>query len=259
VPLALEWHLDWVFFQGFLCSSLLYHPNIPRVFGQPCLLLNICFFEEILDRSCTRIAFFRASSAFDLFEAGLRSLELSLSGQQRLRYVRGRTSVPRTIAFGPAAPSICSRQDFGPSNRLFQASSAFKMFEAGLRSLESTLSGQQRLQDIRGRASGPQIVFFRASSAFEILDPSFSLSSCLFGSVVASENSSSSCEPLIHPFSGLSFELSTLLNQHARILVANNQFGCRMSNTKVSPRFAIPDGPVIVSNALCWKLSIPAV
>jgi hypothetical protein len=37
---------------------------------------------------------------------------------------------------------------------------------------------------------------------------------------------------------------------NARILVAIYQFGCRMSNTKVSPWFATLDGPVFVSSAL---------
>jgi hypothetical protein len=59
--------------------------------------------------------------------------------------------------------------------------------------------------------------------------------------------------------SKLSLELSMLLDQHARILVAIYQFGCRMSNTKVSPRFATPNGLVFVSNALCRKFSIPTV
>jgi hypothetical protein len=90
---------------------------------------------------------FRASSAFEIFE-------LYLSGQQRLRDIRGRTLVPRSypfrassafeifevglwsleaIPFGPAAPSRYSRFDFGPS--------------------KLSLSGQQRLRDIRGRIS----------------------------------------------------------------------------------------------------------
>jgi hypothetical protein len=100
-----------------------------------------------------------------------------------------------------------------------------------------------------------------------------------FGPVMPSKCTSSSCEPSNHPFqacsatmlfeygrlnprnaslgcyslhsvrvwadafSNLSFGLSTLLFQHARILVAIYQFGCRMSNTKVSPRFATPNGP----------------
>jgi hypothetical protein len=117
------------FLRGLLCSRLLRHPNLRRVFRRLCLLLNICSFEGILGRNCTRIA-----------------------------------------SFGPAAPSRYSRQGFGPSNYFFRASSAFKIFEAGLRYLELLLSGQQLLQDIRGRASVPRIVFFRASSAFKILE-----------------------------------------------------------------------------------------
>jgi hypothetical protein len=78
----------------------------------------------------------RASSAFNLFEAGLRSLELSFSGQQCLQVIRGRASVPRIVFLGPTVPSSYSRLGFSPSNCLFRASSAFKLFEAGLRSLE---------------------------------------------------------------------------------------------------------------------------
>jgi hypothetical protein len=36
-----------------------------------------------------------------------------------------------------------------------------------------------------------------------------------------------------------------------RIPVAIYQFGCRMSNTKISPQLATLDGPIIASNALC--------
>jgi hypothetical protein len=96
---------------------------------------------------------FRASSAFDVFETGFRSLELSLSGQQRLRCIRDRIPVPRVISFGPAAPSMYSRQYFGPSSYLFRASSAFDVFEIGLRSLE---------------------LYFRASSVFETSEAGFS-------------------------------------------------------------------------------------
>jgi hypothetical protein len=41
------------------------------------------------------------------------------------------------------------------------------------------------------------------------------------------------------------------LTLNARILVAIYQFGCRMSNTKVSPQLATLDGPTFVSGALC--------
>jgi hypothetical protein len=106
-----------------------------------------------LSKECPHI---RGSSRF---EVGLRSLKSPFSGQLRLQDIRGRASVPRIAFFGPAAPSRYSRQSFGPSNCLFRASSAFKIFEAGLRSLELPFLGQQRLQDIRGRASVPRIVF----------------------------------------------------------------------------------------------------
>jgi hypothetical protein len=45
-----------------------------------------------------------------------------------------------------------------------------------------------------------------------------------------------------------------MLTLNARILVAIYQFGCRMSNTKVSPQFATLDGPVFVSSALCREI-----
>jgi hypothetical protein len=102
---------------------------------------------------------FRARNACS-FDAGLWSLESSFSGQQCLQVIRGWTSVPRIVFFGPAVPSSYPRPDFGLSNRLFRASSAFKLFEAGLRSLESSFAGQQCLQVIRGRTSVPRIVFF---------------------------------------------------------------------------------------------------
>jgi hypothetical protein len=102
----------------------------------------------------------RASSASELFECGLRSLESSSSGQQRLRIILVRASVPRTVFFGPTVPSGYSRPGFGPSNHLFRVSSALRLFEAGLRSLESSFSGQQCLQAIRGWASVPRIVFY---------------------------------------------------------------------------------------------------
>jgi hypothetical protein len=80
-----------------------------------------------------------------LLRGNFRSLELSLSGQQCLPHIRGWASVPRIISFGPAVPSTYSRPGFGPLNYFFRASSAFKIFEAGLRSLELSLLGQQRL------------------------------------------------------------------------------------------------------------------
>jgi hypothetical protein len=92
--------------------------------------------------------FFWASSTFKIFEAGLQSLELLSSGQQRLQDIRGGALVPRIAFFGPAVPSRYSRRGFSPSNCFLRASSAFKIFEARLQSLELLSSGQQRLQDI---------------------------------------------------------------------------------------------------------------
>jgi hypothetical protein len=138
------------FSSGFWCSSFLCYPNTHEVFRQLCLLLNASNWVLRARNACS-------------FEAGLRSLELSLSGQQCLQVIRGWASVPRIVSFGPAVPSSYSRLGFGPSNCLFRAGSAFKLFEAGLRSLELSLSGQRCLQVIRGWASVPRIVFYSSA------------------------------------------------------------------------------------------------
>jgi hypothetical protein len=134
--------------------------------------------------------FLRASSAYELFECGLRSFESLPSGQQRLRIIRVRASVPQISSFGPAAPPNYSSAGFGPSNLFLRASSASELFECGFRSLESLPSGQQRLRIIRVRASvprtssfgpamppnyssagfGPSNLFLRASNAFELFE-----------------------------------------------------------------------------------------
>jgi hypothetical protein len=137
--------------------------------GQQCLqtirdwdsVPRIVFFGPAVPSNYSRPGFgpsdclFRASSAFKLFEIGLRSLELSFSGQQCLQVIRGWASVPRIVFFGPTVPSSYSRLGFGPLNCLLWASSAFKVFELELRSFESSLSGQQRLYTIRVWVSGP--------------------------------------------------------------------------------------------------------
>jgi hypothetical protein len=99
--------------------------------------------------------FFRASSAFKLFEAGLRSLELPLSGQQCLQVIRGWASVPQIASFGLAVPSSYSRSGFDPSNCLFRPSYAFKVSELELRTFESSLSSLQRHHAIRVQMSEP--------------------------------------------------------------------------------------------------------
>jgi hypothetical protein len=92
--------------------------------------------------------FLRASSAFEIFETGFRSLELFSSGQQRLRGIRGgasvprnvfsgqqclqatrgRASVPRIVFFGSAMHSKCSSLNCEPSNHPFRASNAVILF-----------------------------------------------------------------------------------------------------------------------------------
>jgi hypothetical protein len=82
------------------------------------------------------------------FFLGFASKTLS-SGQQCLQVIRGWASIPRFVFFGPAVPPSYSRLGFDPSICLLRVSSAFELFEVGLRSLELSSSGQQCLQSIR--------------------------------------------------------------------------------------------------------------
>jgi hypothetical protein len=88
-------------------------------------------------------------------------LETLSLGQQRLQVIRVRALVPRNSFFGPAAPSSYLSSGSGPSKLFLRVSSAFKLFEFGLWSLETLSSGQQCLQNIRAWASVPRIIFFR--------------------------------------------------------------------------------------------------
>jgi hypothetical protein len=211
----------------------------------------------------------RASSASILFECGRsvpRIASLGLQrlhiirvrasvpriaslGLQRLHIIRVRASVPRIVFIGPAAPPNYSSTGFGPSNHFLRASSAFILLKCGLRSLESSTSGQQRLYVIRLRASVPRIILFRPAAPLRYSSVGFDPSNRIFWPSVLSFYSDTDRCP-----SNLYFGLSMLSTQNARILVAIYQFGCRMSNTKVSPRFAIPNGPVFVSSALCREI-----
>jgi hypothetical protein len=96
---------------GFWCSSFLCYPNTHKVFRRLCLLLNASNWVLRARKACS------FGGAFDSW------LKLF-----------------RIVFFGPAVPSSYSRLGFGPSNCLFRASSAFKLFEAGLRSLELSFS-----------------------------------------------------------------------------------------------------------------------
>jgi hypothetical protein len=144
-------------------------------------VIRICteFFSTILSFYSSS-QFFRASSTFDVFEAGLWSLENISFGQQRLRDIRSRTSVPRAIPFGPAVPSRYSKQDFGLSKLSLSASSAFEIFEVGFRSLELSFSGQQRLRGIRSRTSVPRVISFGLAAPSRRLRQVSDLSSCFF-------------------------------------------------------------------------------
>jgi hypothetical protein len=173
--------------------------------------------ERLLIRGSLRIlvelvlnCVFRASSAFKLFGAGLRSPELCFSGHQCLQVIRGWASVPRIVfsgrqclqvirgwasvprivlfgpavpssysrlgfgpsncLFGPAVPSSYSRLGFGPSNCLFQASSAFRLFEAGLRSLELSFFRPAVPSGYSRLGFGPSNCLFRPSNAFKVFE-----------------------------------------------------------------------------------------
>jgi hypothetical protein len=75
----------------------------------------------------------RASSASELFEFGLRSLKTLSLGQQCLRIIQVRAPVPQIIFFGPAAPQLYSGLGFGPLELHLSAISVFILF--GCRSL----------------------------------------------------------------------------------------------------------------------------
>jgi hypothetical protein len=90
----------------------------------------------------------------------LDRLEILSSGQQCLQIIRAWASVPRIIFFGPAVPCNYSSLGFGPSNYLLRASSAFKLFGLGLRSLELSSLGQQHLCIIQVRGPVPRIILF---------------------------------------------------------------------------------------------------
>jgi hypothetical protein len=136
---------------GSGCSSFLCYPNTRKVFRRLFLLLNASNWVLRAKNACS-------------FEGVFYSW-LNLS---------------RIIFFGPVVPSSYSRPGVGPSNCLFRASSAFKLFEAGCRSLKLSFLGQQCLQVIRGWASVPRVV--------------------LFGPAMLSRHSSLNYEPSNHPF-----------------------------------------------------------
>jgi hypothetical protein len=119
------------------------------------LVSRIVFFGPVVPCSYPNLGFgplnrlHRASSAVKLFESGLWSLELSFSGLRCLAVTRTWALALRIVFIGLAVPSNYSRPGFGPSNCIFRASSASKLFEARSQPLELYSSGQQRLQVIQ--------------------------------------------------------------------------------------------------------------
>jgi hypothetical protein len=135
---------------------------------------------------------------------------------------------------------------FGPSNYPLRASSASALFECGLWSLELSSSGQQRLYVIRLWALVPRIILFGPAAPLRYSSVGFNPSNRIFRPSVLSFYSDTDRCP-----SNLYFGLSMLSSHLSQNMVATNWFGCRMSNTKVSPRLATPDGPVFISSVLC--------
>jgi hypothetical protein len=124
-------------------------------------------------------------------------------------------SIPRIISFGPAAPSSCSSD------------------KSWLH--ESLPLGTPHPYALQG-------LWYPFSAIIMI---NYGQQSPDFPSSGAIRASASVWVEILAPQNPCSFLFT-------RILVAIYQFGCRMSNTKVSPQLATLDGPVITSNALCW-------
>jgi hypothetical protein len=201
---------------------------------------------------------FRASSAFKIFKTGLRSLELSFLGPQRLQDIQGKASVPRIVSFGPAAPSRYSRPDFGPSNCLFGPTAPSRYLRPDF---------------------GPSNCLFRASSASNIFEAELRILELFFGSAVPSHCSRSGVDPLICLFRpSNAFKEFELEAADLRVIFfgsfsrANNaplstcpthggNIPVRMPYVKYEGKSTVcnTDGPVFVSNALCQKFSIPTV
>jgi hypothetical protein len=162
--------------------------------------------------------------------------------------------IPRIVPLGPAAPSYHSGW--------------------GLRSLKFFLFGQQRRWLIRvmdsdfmshlfmtypcaTRFAGPLVYYSRVfviiyqvyasghqRHYYDLLRASVPRFSLIRGQQRLSPNSGGSLN------SSKSYR-TLMLTLVCPNLVAIYQFGCRMSNTKISPQLATLDGPVIASNALC--------
>jgi hypothetical protein len=132
----------------FLCSSLLCHPNICRVFS-----MTLSFAERFEWGSSSKECLLLRGS----FRS--KSFRIVLSGQQCLQDIREGDSVLRIVFWASSASKIFEA-GLWSLELSFRASSASKIFEARFWSLELFLSGQQCLQDIRGGVADLRIIPF---------------------------------------------------------------------------------------------------
>jgi hypothetical protein len=131
--------------------------------------------------------------------------------------------------------------DFNPSNYSFRANNTMLLFESWILILQISPFRPAVPQVCLNNGllcSGHQCRYCNQPWASV---PGFSLNQ---GQQCLSLNSDGT-------FSSLKFSSTLMLTLDTRILVAIYLFGCRMSNTKVSPHIAILDGSVFVSSALC--------
>jgi hypothetical protein len=153
------------FFGSKLYSNHLFGPAAPTSYSRKDFGPSNCSFRasstfetfEVGLRSLESSS--RASSAFETFEVGLRSLESSSRA----------SSAFETFEMGLRSLKSSSR-----------ANSASRIFEEGLRSLELLLSGQQGLQDIWGRTSAPRVTSFGPAAPSRYSRQGFGPSDYLF-------------------------------------------------------------------------------
>jgi hypothetical protein len=137
--------------------------------------------------------------------------------------------VPQISSFRPAAP-------------LFYSNSEFQFHGSLLSRLQHLyiLQGLQCHFIVRGCFHDPPSSFVRAISAIILTNYGHQSSDfLLFGASSASASIRVEFLAPQNPFPRL------YLSPFTRILVAIYRFGCRMSNTKISPQLATLDGPVI--------------
>jgi hypothetical protein len=155
-------------------------------------------------------------------------------GQQRRLIIRVVDFDPSNHFFWPAVPLYYSNDGF----------QSHVLFLSGLQHLYM-LQGLQCHFIIRGRFHSPPSLFVQAISAIIVTNNGHQFPDFLL--LGASRASASMRVEILAPQNPVP---RLYLFLFTRILVAIYQFGCRMSNTKISPPLATLDGPLIESNAL---------